>query len=208
MNNVNVLEVIGYAASALVAASMLMTSILRLRLVNLAGSAVFALYGLLIHAYPVAAVNLFIACVNAVHVVRMMRTREFFTIVNVVPDSDYLRFFLERNLPDIRESMPGFTYTPTPNQLSLFVVRDFMPAGLLIGELKPDGTLCVHLDYVMPGYRDLKIGKYLLEQRSDFFEERGVRRIVTPSGTALHRRYLEHMGFERDGHDLYARRVG
>lgn len=207
MNNVNVLEIIGYIASALVAASMLMTSILRLRLVNLVGSAVFALYGLLIHAYPVAAVNLFIACVNAVHVARMMRTREFFTIVTVVPNSDYLGFFLERNLSDIRKAMPEFEYVPDANQLTIFVVRDLLPAGLFMGDLMADGTLRVHLDYVVPGYRDLKIGKYLLEERLDFFKARGVKRIVTPPGSALHRNYLERMGFERTERSLYERRV-
>lgn len=207
MNNINVLEIIGYLASALVAASMLMTSILRLRLVNLVGSCVFALYGLLIHAYPVAAVNFFIACVNAVHVARMMRTREFFTIVNVVPNSDYLRFFLERNLADIRRVMPDFKYVANANQLTIFVVRDLLPAGLFIGDLLADGTLRVQLDYVIPGYRDLKIGKYLLEERLDFFRERGVKRIVTPPGSALHSDYLARMGFERNERSLYERRV-
>jgi len=48
------LELVGYAASALIAISLMMSSILRLRLINLAGAAAFATYGLLIRAYPVA----------------------------------------------------------------------------------------------------------------------------------------------------------
>lgn len=42
----NTYELVGYIASALVAMSMLMTSILRLRIVNLVGSTVFGVYGL------------------------------------------------------------------------------------------------------------------------------------------------------------------
>lgn len=191
----NIYELIGYIASALVAASMLMTSILRLRVLNLVGSAAFGVYGLLIHAYPVAAVNFFIAAINVVHVGRMLRRREFFTIVNVAPESDYLRYFMDRNLDDIRKFIPGFTYKSADNQITLFVVRDLMPAGLFIGERQPDGTLTVIVDYVIPGYRDLKIGKYLLEDRADFFRERGVRRIVTPPGSPRHADYLRRIGF-------------
>ncbi len=46
-----ILELLGYAASALIAVSMMMSSILRLRLLNLAGAIGFAIYGLCIGAY-------------------------------------------------------------------------------------------------------------------------------------------------------------
>jgi hypothetical protein len=45
-------ELIGYAASVLVAVALTMRSVLRLRLINLVGAATFTVYGLLIHAYP------------------------------------------------------------------------------------------------------------------------------------------------------------
>ena len=45
-----ILELLGYAASALIALSMTMSSILRLRLFNLAGALGFAIYGLCIGA--------------------------------------------------------------------------------------------------------------------------------------------------------------
>lgn len=201
------LEVLGYLASVLVAISLMMTSILRLRVLNLIGSLTFALYGFLIHAYPVAAVNTFIAVVNVYFIVRMLRTREFFTIVNMMPESDYLRFFLDRMLDDIRGFMPGFSYEPVPNQITLFVVRDLQPAGLFIGQVRSDGTMLVHLDYVIPGFRDLKVGRYLLYARSDFFRERGVRSLVSNGGTARHRQYLKQMGFRQTAQDEFVREI-
>lgn len=200
------LELIGYLASFLVALSMLMTSLLRLRLVNLVGSAVFGIYGLLIHAYPVAAVNFFIAGINIYHVVRMRRTNEYFTLVRVTPESDYLLFFIEKNLEDIRKFNPGFSYAPVPNQVTVFVVRDLQPAGLFIGQIR-DNAFCVMLDYVIPGYRDLKVGKYLMEDRADFFESLGVQRIITPAGSELHADYLERLGFKRAEEGSYQRDV-
>jgi len=201
-----VYEIVGYIASVLVALSMLMTSLLRLRVVNLIGSSVFGIYGLLIHAYPVAAVNFFIAAINIVHIVRMRRTKEFFTIVNVVPDSDYLHYFLDKNLEDIRKFNPGYRYVPQANALTIFVVRDLQPAGLFIGQVE-NGTLHTSLDYVIPGYRDLKIGKYLLVDRADFFRCLGIDRVVAPAGPKLHTDYLKRMGFVEEPTGDYVRGV-
>ena len=54
----NWIEWIGYAGSALVAVSLMMSAIVRLRLLNLAGALIFALYGALVGAMPVLLVNL------------------------------------------------------------------------------------------------------------------------------------------------------
>ena len=48
-------EMVGYAGSVLVAVSLMMKSLLRLRLINLVGAFFFTLYGLLSGAYAVAA---------------------------------------------------------------------------------------------------------------------------------------------------------
>jgi hypothetical protein len=69
-------DFIGYAASVLVAVSLLFSSMLRLRLLNLAGSAVFIVYGLLIEAYPVALTNTFIFGVNVWHIIRLMKNKK------------------------------------------------------------------------------------------------------------------------------------
>ena len=58
------IELIGYAASVLVAVSLLTSNVLRLRVLNLAGAAVFVVYAALAQAWPVLAVNLFVAVVT------------------------------------------------------------------------------------------------------------------------------------------------
>lgn len=188
-------EVIGYAASALVAISLMMSSILRLRLINLVGSAAFALYGLLIHAYPVAAMNGFIVLINVYYLYRMLRTREYFRLLSVEPDSRYLRQFLSFYDREIQRFLPGFAYTPRPDDLTVFVLRDMVPAGLLIGRAEAGGTLCVTLDFVIPQYRDFKIGRYLFTEERDFFRSRGFREIQSEPGNPVHAAYLRRMGF-------------
>ena len=191
-------EVIGYTASALVAISLMMSSILRLRLINLVGSAAFSLYGLLIHAYPVAAMNGFIVLINLYYLYRMLRTREFFRLLSVEPDSQYLRQFLSFYDREIRRFIPGARFEPRAGDLTLFVLRDMGPAGLFIGRMEGRGRLCVTLDFVIPQYRDFKIGRYLFAEEREFFRARGVREIVSEPGTPAHQAYLRRMGFAPD----------
>ncbi len=53
MDKHTLLELLGYTASLLIAVSLMMTSVLRLRVINLAGAAAFSAYGFLIGAVPV-----------------------------------------------------------------------------------------------------------------------------------------------------------
>lgn len=188
-------EVIGYVASALVAVSLMMSSILRLRLINLVGSAVFAVYGLLIQAYPVAAMNGFIVLINLFYLYRMLRTREYFRLLSVEPNSQYLRQFLHYYEREIHRFLPGFAYTPAADNLTVFVLRDMVPAGLFIGRREAGGTLCVTLDFVIPQYRDFKIGRYLFQEEREFFRSRGFREIESEPGNREHAAYLRRMGF-------------
>ena len=72
------IELIGYVASALIAFSMMLSSILRLRVINLAGALAFTVYGILIGAIPVALLNGLIVLVNAHYLLRMLRAKEIF----------------------------------------------------------------------------------------------------------------------------------
>jgi GNAT superfamily N-acetyltransferase len=175
--------------------SLMMSSILRLRLINLVGSAAFAVYGLLIHAYPVAAMNGFIVLINLFYLHRMLRTREYFRLLSVEPDSQYLRQFLRFYEREIRLFLPDFSYVPASDDLTVFVLRDMVPAGLLIGHPEKGGRLCVTLDFVIPQYRDFKIGRYLFQEEREFFRSRGFTEIESEPGNREHAAYLRRMGF-------------
>src|SRR3712207_2532790 len=124
MDRQTVYELIGYAASALVAVSLMMSSILKLRLINLAGSAAFAVYGVVIHAYPVAAVNSFIVLINLYYLRQMLGAREYFRLLEVRPHAEYLRYFLDFHADEIRRFLPGFRFAPAEGLLTFFVLRD------------------------------------------------------------------------------------
>jgi hypothetical protein len=190
-----VLEIVGYVASVLVAISLMMSSILKLRLINLVGSAAFVIYGALIGAYPVAVVNLLIVFINLYYLRQMLGSREYFRLLQVSPDSEYLRAFLDYHADEIQRFLPGFAYAPGERQLVFFVLRDMVPAGLFIGETRGDGALRVVLDFVIPQYRDFKTGRYVFQDQAEFFRGHGITQIVSDAGSRVHNEYLRRMGF-------------
>jgi hypothetical protein len=191
-------ELVGYLASALVAVSLMMKSIRRLRILNLIGALAFTLYGLLISAYPVAAVNFFIVGINLYYLRQMASTREYFDLLKISPGSEYLRSFLDFHREDIQRFSPGFVYQPAEGQVGFFVLRDMVPAGLFLGEMEDAGRLRVRLDYVIPQYRDFQTGRYVFGAQSEFFREMGIREIVSDPGNPAHTAYLLRMGFTPD----------
>jgi hypothetical protein len=202
MGHLNIYELIGYAASVLVAVSLTMTSILRLRIINLIGSACFTIYGLLIGAYPVAIVNLIIVFINIYYLYDAYATREYFKLLDVSPQSEYLQYFLGFYEREIKRFTPEFTYNPAePRQTVFFVLRNLVPAGLFIAEPLDADSLLINLDFVIPGYRDFKMGKFVFTEKAEVFREKGIRKIYSRPGTKKHQEYLRSMGFVPDKRD-------
>lgn len=192
------LQFLGYAASVIIATSLLMRSIVRLRIINLAGAMAFSVYGFLIGAYPVGLLNMLTVSINVVQLIRLQRRTEIFRILEIRPESEYLRYFLDFQANDIRRFFPRFRFEPTENGLVLLVLRDLVPAGLLLGAMRGQ-TLDVHLDYVVPQYRDLKVGRFLFTDEADFFRQRGLREICSPADTPAHANYLLRVGYTPAG---------
>ena len=190
-------ELLGYVASGLVAVSLLMRSILRLRVLNLIGAVCFTIYGLLIAAYPVAAVNFIIILINLYYLREMFGTQEYFRLLSVSPRSDYLYDFLEFYGEEIGRFVPGFTFEPGDDTAVFFVLRDMVPAGLVIARPETADTLRIDLDYAIPGYRDFKIGRFVYGPHSPLLQKKAVRRVISEAETTEHSRYLQRMGFKR-----------
>jgi hypothetical protein len=188
-------EFIGYAASLLVAVSLMMSSILKLRVINLIGAVFFTAYGLLISAYPVAAVNFFIILINLYYLYEIATAKEYLRLLEMQPDSEYLHYFLDFYDKDIRRFMPAFRIQFGEEQLIFFALRNTVPAGLVAGQVLDGENLYVQLDYAIPGYRDLKIGRFVYQNNAQVFRDRGIRRIYTAAGAPSHAHYLRKMGF-------------
>jgi GNAT superfamily N-acetyltransferase len=193
-------EIIGYAASVLVAISLMMSAIVKLRVVNMIGAFTFAVYGILINSIPVAAMNAFIVLINVYFLVKIFKSDKYFELLPSSYESTYLKNFLSFYKENIQKYQPDFSFKKSYNW-ALFVLSDMVPAGLILGNRK-DNRLQIDLDFVIPSYRDFKIGKYLFNEKLSYFKTEGIETIVASPGNEHHNNYLEKVGFERKN-DLY-----
>lgn len=73
MHDINWVEILGYVASILIAISLMMESVRKLRIINFIGAALLGTYGLLIDSMPVMLVNYFIALTNIYYLLKMRK---------------------------------------------------------------------------------------------------------------------------------------
>ena len=199
-------EMIGYAGSILVAISLTMKSLLRLRIINLVGALFFVLYGFLIHAFPVSFLNSLIAGIDLYYLVQMMRQKDYFTFLEEAHDSEYLRSFVDFYKSDIAEIFPHYEYAPNSTELTFFVLRNMVPAGLFIARVEGEHARIL-LDYVIPIYRDFQVAYFIFDENAAMFARRGIMFFMSEPGSPRHVNYLERMGFRRTGDD-FVREIG
>jgi len=193
----NAVEAVGYAASALIVASLTMTSVVRLRAISLVGSVTFLVYGSLIGSVPIIATNAAIAGINVWFLRQELGLRRDLGASPIPADSPFLADFIAFHLDDIRRFQPDVGL-PDPRAFALVLTRDGLPAGVLIGDRRGD-DLDIRLDYVIKPYRDSRIGRWLFGEGAEVFRRAGFRRLVSAPGTDAHRPYLEQMGFTVEG---------
>ncbi len=191
------IEAVGYTASALIVLSITQKSILRLRLLGLAGGLVFLGYSLTIGAYPIAAVNIVASTIHIWYLRKLLRRKdEVFRVLHVAPDSAYLLGFLDFYRHEIQgRFQPEFTYVPNDELVTAFILRDMVPAGLLIGRPHPDHSFEIQLDFAIPDYRDFKIGRYVYGPESVLFRDLELSCVWAVASDKDHATYLRRMGF-------------
>lgn len=198
--SLNVVELIGYLASALVVASFAMKSVVRLRIVSLIGSVVFVVYGVMLGSIPLIITNIAAAGLNLWNLRREFRANRDLGAVPIAANAPFLLDFLNSHRDDILRFHPHFAM-PGEGDFVRLLNRDGLPAGAIIGTPEGD-TLRIKLDYVMQAFRDSRIGTWLYGPGARTFTEAGFTTLlVEPESDAL-RAYLLRIGFSQDGESL------
>ena len=203
MNWQIIIELIGYLGSLLVVISMLMTSVVRLRVINLIGSAIFTCYALLIKSYPTAAMNLFLVGINVYHLVHLLKVKKNYDLVATDMDNSYITYLLEKNRDDILKWFPEFSLPDEPG-IAYLVCCNSNPAGVFLGRAAENGAIEVLLDYTTPVYRDSSVGSYLHSRLS----EAGYRSLVFRSHAPKHESYMVKVGYQKNEQGEYVLSLG
>jgi hypothetical protein len=198
------IEAVGYLGSALVITSLLMTRILRLRVISLMGSTAFLMYGLLIGSVPIVITNVVIMGINITFLWRATRVTERFSLLEVRPDSRYLEEFLQFHHEDILVHQPDWNGEVADSELTALVLRDMQPAMAIVGRVGK-GTMELRLDYAIPRFRDYRMGQFLYDSNAGFFLDKQITTISASGQTVPHAKYLKRMGFAETETGRYER---
>lgn len=100
------IEWFGYSASFVVLLSLMMSSLLPLRILNSIGAVMFMLYGVFIGALPVFVLNAGIVGVNIFYIYKYLTCKQKFTLLKTSISNPFVKYFLEKNqikLPEKKE---------------------------------------------------------------------------------------------------------
>lgn len=186
-----IIELVGYLGSALVLVSMLMTSVVKLRIINMIGSIIFTTYAFIIKSYPTAFMNLCLVLINIYFLYKMLKMGKDYEVVESDNNDDILKHLLNTYKDDINKCFPGISYDLNNIDTSYTVLCENKPVGFTLA-VKNDTTLNLILDYTIPQYRDLSIGNYLM----NYFKSKGYKKVVYNGPTENHKAYLDKMNFK------------
>ena len=199
MNGETILQAVGYFSTVLILISFLMTSVLKLRLVNLIGSAIFVVFAFLTKSYPTAIMNVGLCIINIYFIIRLLRSKRLTLMLPISLDSAYLRAFEDLYREDIRIYFPEFETESGLADTAYFVYYDMNPVGLTLGRGTEGGALELLLDYTIPKYRDASVGRFLYPH---LLGEEGFTALECRKATPKHEKYLQKVGFCQEG-DCY-----
>lgn len=185
-----IIEIVGYIGSALVIISMLMTSVVKLRVINMTGSVIFGAYALCIRSYPTAAMQVALIIINIINLRKLLNTKKEYSVIKLTGTNSFVNHFIGQNEQDIKSIFPEFTQIQPADSVYLVCCHSDC-AGILVGEQAAGNTLNVTLDYTTPAYRDTSVGKFLYDK----LKEDGVKNLFVKQAVNLHAKYLLKMGF-------------
>ena len=196
----NFLDLFGYVSSIVILISLTMSSIIKLRVINMTGSILFTIYGLMLHSVPTAFLNFGIVVINLYYLTKHYKKKEVFKLVEVSEDSELLEHFYSNNSKELTELFGDNLHEQ--GQKVFFMLRNNHTAGILVGTEEKE-TLKIKVDFVTEEYRDFKLGKYFFEENTEELVKKGYKKVYSKALHEKHKEYLEKIGFRKVDRDLY-----
>jgi hypothetical protein len=189
------IEAFGYLGSLLVLVSMLMTSVVKLRIINTIGSVIFTIYAFIIKSYPTALMNFCLVLINLRFLWKMSRMDKEYEIVECDRNDVLLKYLVDHYRNDISKIFPGIDLNLRQIDRAYVVLCQGKPVGITLGNAEDDDTLDLKLDYTIPEFRDFSIGSFLF----DYLKKKDVRKVVYKGPDENHLAYLNNQGFVKKG---------
>ncbi len=156
------LEIFGYIGTALVIISMMMTSLVKLRIFNMCGGLISLIYSVLICAWPVVVLNACLICINFVQTVRQLNKREDVTLLSVKDNDATLQYLLGIWKADFEKCNPDLACKATQGENAHILYEGQEAVGFLIGAHRGE-TPSADILYLVPSRRTATMKARALE---------------------------------------------
>ncbi len=186
-------ELFGYLGSTMVVVSMLMSSVIKLRVINTVGSVISGTYALIIGSFPLALMNICLVIINVYNLRKLLVTKQQYDLVKCGADDAVVDYFLTHYAQDILLYFPQLCEDARRMDAVYMVLCNADPAGVLLAREGGNGIMEAVVEYTTPKYRDCSVGKFLYAALA----AEGVREIVVHKTSEKHKAYLNKMGYER-----------
>jgi len=197
MDSATIWELRGYLGSFLVVVSLLMSSVIKLRIINTVGSLIFTVYAIVIKSYPTAAMNAALIIINIYFLTKLLKARSNFALAEAKIDDSAVQRIISMHKDDIKKYFPEWNEKEAVNRVFIQFLDEEV-AGLTLGMEKENGILVLKVDYATPHFRDCKLGGFVYDELFKL----GFSRLVYNGTGMTHREYLLQMGFEMEGNEL------
>lgn len=195
MDNTMYIELFGYLGSVLVVVSMLMSSVVKLRIINVIGSLISGTYALIIGSFPLALMNICLIMINVINLIKLLRVDRKYELVEGSLHDPYCSYFLQHYGDDIQTYFPAFSSENKEKSRAYYIFCNEAPAGLLLGTVDEDKRMEIEIDYTTPAYRDCSVAKFLYLNIKNY----GIKMLCMQNPSEKHRPFLEKMGYVFNG---------
>lgn len=190
------LEIFGYIGTALVIVSMMMTSLVKLRIINMCGGLISLIYAVCVHTWPIVVLNVCLISINFVQTVRQIRGKEAVTLLSVKGDDPIAAHLLGIWKKDFEKYHPNLNFQAMKEEEIHILYVGEEAVGVLAGSRNQD-LFNIRVFYMIPSRRTTAMGECVF----NVLHQQGVCTLTScefynkPSY-----RYLHRLGFDvRDG---------
>ncbi len=192
------IPLIGYAASILLAISLLVTNDIKFRWLNTGGCVCFIVYGIFINAFPIILTNSILFLINLFYLIKIYNAKEDFELIEFKGGEKLVYKFLSFYKKDITKYFPAYVHDENENNLKFVVLRDLVIANIFVARLDNNGSAFVELNYTVPKYRDYKVGEFIFISEQKFLISKGVHSLIYKVvSNKQHEKFLKVMGFKK-----------
>lgn len=202
MDKTMLLELFGYVGSVLVVVSLLMTSVIKLRVLNMAGSIISGTYAMIIDSFPLALMNGCLIIINVYNLYKLLNSKQEYELIETKAEDTFTSYFLDHYRTDIEKYFPEFRFDLSEMNTAYLMCCNADPAGILLGRYRTETEIEIALEYTTPMFRDCSAGNYLYAELA----KRGIKKLYFKNPGEKHKEYLLKMGYHDSG-EIYEKNV-